>query len=304
MTGAYSSGKALRVAAAGRLLATAVPALWLATFLVLPLLIVLKISFAEAVIAQPPYAPLASFEDGRLQLAFNLANYRYLADDALYAKAYLSSVQIALTATVLALLIGYPLAYFIARARRGLRTLLLMLVILPFWTSFLLRVYAWIGLLKANGVLNNILLTLGLIDQPLVILHTDIAVYIGIVYAYLPFMVLPLYANLVRLDWSLQEASADLGASATATFMRITLPQSWPGIVAGSMLVFIPAVGEFVIPDLLGGPQTLMIGKVLWGEFFSNHDWPVAAAVAMALLAVLILPLALLPLRRRAEAAG
>ena len=202
-------------------------------------------------------------------------------------------MKIAFVSAVLALLVGYPMAYFIARSPEPWRSLLLMLVILPFWTSFLLRVYAWQGFLRSNGVINNFLLWIGIIDQPLVMLQTDFAVYVGIVYTYLPFMILPLYANLVKLDESLLEASADLGARPLATFFHVTLPLSMPGVIAGFMLVFIPAIGEFVIPELLGGPDTLMIGRVLWDEFFSNRDWPVASAVAIAMLVVLVVPIML-----------
>jgi putrescine transport system permease protein len=207
--------------------------------------------------------------------------------------SYLKSLKIAGISTLVCLLLGYPMAYAIARTRNTLRNFLLMLVILPFWTSFLIRVYAWIGILKSNGLLNNLLLSLGVINHPLPLLHTDFAVYLGIVYSYLPFMVLPLYATLSRMDLTLLEAAADLGCRPWKAFLRITLPLSLPGIIAGCMLVFIPAVGEFVIPDLLGGPDSLMIGKVLWTEFFSNRDWPAASAVAVVMLVLLVVPLAL-----------
>ena len=284
----------------GRTLVIAMPMIWLLVFFLAPFLVVLKISFAELARARPPYTPLFSWEDGRLIIELSFYNYSYLWDDALYIVAYLSSIKIALISTVFALLVGYPMAYLIARSNEPWRSVLLMLVILPFWTSFLLRVYAWIGLMKGNGLVNSLLMSIGLIDQPLVILQTDAAVYVGIVYTYLPFMILPLYANLSKLDMSLLEASSDLGARPWVAFLTVTLPLSLPGIIAGSMLVFIPAIGEFVIPALLGGPDTLMIGKVLWTEFFNNRDWPVASAVAIAMLIVIVAPIMWL---RRIEAA-
>ena len=284
----------------GRTLVIAVPMVWLLVFFLAPFLVVLKISFAELARARPPYTPLFSWEDGRLIIELSFYNYAFIWEDALYVVAYLSSIRIALISTILALLVGYPMAYMIARSAEPWRSVLLMLVILPFWTSFLLRVYAWIGLLKGNGLINGLLISIGLIDEPLVILQTDAAVYIGIVYTYLPFMILPLYANLSKLDNSLLEASSDLGAKPWVAFLTVTLPLSLPGIIAGSMLVFIPAIGEFVIPALLGGPDTLMIGKVLWTEFFNNRDWPVASAVAIAMLVVIVAPIMWL---RRIEAA-
>ncbi len=278
----------------GRRLVIALPYLWLLVFFLLPFIIVLKISLAEAVLARPPYAPLWQYlEDGYIQIQLHIGNYSRLWEDPLYLVAYLNSLKIAAVSTFVCLLIGYPMAYGIARTRGQLRNLLLMLIILPFWTSFLIRVYAWIGILKGNGLLNNMLIALGLIDEPLALLHTDFAVYLGIVYSYLPFMVLPLFATLARMDLTLLEAAADLGCRPWKAFLTVTLPLSLPGIIAGSMLVFIPAVGEFVIPDLLGGPDSLMIGKVLWTEFFSNRDWPSAAAVAVVMLVLLVVPLAL-----------
>ena len=271
----------------GRAWVVAAPYLWLALFFAVPFLIVLKISLATAVVANPPYTPL--IEDGRLQL--HLENYGFLFSDDLYALAYLNSVEIAAIACACCLLIGYPLAYGIARAAPARRAVLLMLVILPFWTSFLIRVYAWITLLQTNGPVNGVLLSLGLIDQPLGLLNTQFAVQIGIVYTYLPFMILPLYAVLEKLDPALLEAAADLGSRPFRTFLSVTLPLSLPGVVAGSMLVFIPAVGEFVIPELLGGSETLMIGKVLWDEFFNNRDWPLASSVAVAMLILLVVPI-------------
>jgi len=269
----------------------AVPYLWMLLFFAIPFVIVLKISFAEAAIAIPPYTELLRWADDTLQVDLNFGNYLFLLRDSLYFNAFLSSLGIALTATALCLLLGYPIAYTIARLPPATRNIALLLVVLPSWTSFLIRIYAWIGILKNNGLINNALLSLGLIDEPLAILHTPIAVYIGIVYAYLPFMVLPLYANLVKHDSRLLEAASDLGASAWKAFLTITLPLSRAGIIAGSMLVMIPVVGEFVIPELLGGPDTLMIGRVLWQEFFNNRDWPVASAVAIVLLLLLIVPI-------------
>ena len=282
----------------GRLTVIGIPFLWLLLFLVFPFAIVFKISFAEMAVARPPFTDLFAFAEEKLSIVLNLGNYLFLLKDSLYIAAYLSSLRIAAFATALALLVGYPIAYSMARANPGIRNLLLLGIVLPSWTSFLLRIYAWIGILKTNGLINNLLIKLGLIDTPLHMLHTDFAVYIGIVYAYLPFMVLPLYTNLVKLDESYLEAAADLGAKPWKTFLFITLPLSKGGIIAGSMLVFIPVVGEFVIPALLGGPDTLMIGKVLWNEFFQNRDWPVASAVAIAMLVVLVVPIMIL---RRAE---
>ena len=271
------------------------PYLWLGLFFLLPFVIVLGISLAEPVLAQPPYTALWEWvEEGVLAIRLSLQSYLLLAEDDLYLAALLSSLWIALICTLLCLLLGYPMAYAIATAPERWRVLLLMLIVLPFWTSFLIRVYAWMGILRSNGLLNNFLLSLGLIEQPLQILHTPLAVYIGIVYSYLPFMILPLYANLTRLDFSLLEAAADLGCRPWRAFLAVTLPLSLPGIVAGSMLVFIPAVGEFVIPDLLGGPQSLMVGKMLWTEFFNNKDWPLASALAIVLLGLLVVPFVML----------
>ncbi len=276
----------------GRTLVIAIPMLWLGVFFLAPFFVLGRISLAEALIARPPYTPL--FErgpDGSLQIIASLENYRFLMTDALYRNAYLSSIRVAFVSTIFALLIGYPIAYYIARAPEPKRSILLLMVILPFWTSFLLRVYAWMGFLRSNGVINNTLISLGIIDSPIQMMQTDFAVYIGIVYTYLPFMILPLYANLTKLDGALLEAASDLGASPTVTFFTVTLPLSLPGIVAGSMLVFIPAIGEYVIPALLGGPNTLMIGRVLWDEFFSSRDWPVASAVAIVMLVLVVAPI-------------
>ena len=274
-----------------RWLVIAVPYIWLLVFFAIPLAIAFKISFSQAAIAMPPYTPVFNWVDGSLSLDINPKNYLYLVKDSLYVNAYLSSIKIAVISTVLCLLIGYPMAYAIARMEPSTRNIALMMVILPSWTSFLIRIYAWIGILKNNGLLNNFLLWTGLIDQPLAIMHTPYAVYIGIVYAYLPFMILPLYANLVKLDLRLLEAASDLGAKPWKAFLKITLPLSKAGIIAGSMLVMIPVVGEFVIPEMLGGPDTLMIGRILWQEFFNNRDWPVASAVSIVMLVILIVPI-------------
>jgi putrescine transport system permease protein len=275
----------------GRKLVIALPYLWLILLFMLPFLIVFKISFAEIARSIPPYTDLVTWADDQISLALNLANYLQLTDDPLYAEAYLQSLQMAGISTICCLLLGYPLAWAVAHSKSSTRNILLLLVILPSWTSFLIRVYAWMGILKNNGVLNNVLMWLGVIDQPLVILHTNLAVYIGIVYAYLPFMVLPIYTALTRIDYSLVEASLDLGARPLKTFFSIIVPLTKGGIIAGSMLVFIPAVGEFVIPELLGGPDSIMIGRVLWQEFFNNRDWPVASAVAITMLILLIVPI-------------
>ncbi len=281
-----------RIVPRGKSLVTSVPYLWLLLFFLIPFVIVLKISFSDTRIAMPPYEPLFSWAaDQVLQIKLNLSNFAFLVQDDLYWRSYLTSIKVAAISTLLCLLIGYPMAYAIARSNPATRNTLLLLVILPFWTSFLLRVYAWIGLLKNNGFINNFLIKLGLIDQPIQMLQTDFAVYIGIVYSYLPFMILPLYATLEKMDLTLIEAAADLGSRPWESFLKITLPLSLPGIIAGCMLVFIPAIGEFVIPSLLGDPGMLMIGKVLWTEFFNNRDWPVASAVAIALLLFLVIPI-------------
>ncbi|WP_366655991.1 ABC transporter permease subunit [Fodinicurvata sp. EGI_FJ10296] len=281
-----------RVGLTGRFFALLPAYGWLVLFFLVPFLIVLKISLAEMVFGRPPYTPLVEWAgDAYLTINLNFANFLFLMQDSLYAVAYLNSIKIALISTLLCLLIGYPVAYGIARADRAWRIPLLLLVILPFWTSFLIRVYAWMGILRGNGYLNNLLVGIGIIDEPLQIINTDLAVYLGITYSYLPFMILPLYATLEKMDGALLEAAADLGCRPWKTFLTITLPLSMPGILAGSLLVFVPSVGEFVIPELLGGPDTLMIGKVLWDEFFNNRDWPVASAVAVALLLVLVVPI-------------
>ena len=279
-----------------RWLVIAVPYLWMLLFFLVPFFIVFKISLSEAEISIPPYTPVFDFTEGWDAIKAKIAEldfekYRFIFSDDLYMSAYWSSIKIAAVSTFLTLLIAYPLAYGMARAPKEWQPTLMMFVILPFWTSFLIRVYAWIGILKNEGLLNSFLMHLGVISEPLTILNTTTAVYIGIVYSYLPFMVLPLYASLEKIDGRLLEAAQDLGSPPWKAFWQVTFPLSIPGIVAGCFLVFIPAVGEFVIPDLLGGSETLMIGKTLWSEFFNNRDWPVASAVAVLLLLVLILPI-------------
>ena len=299
----WTQARLVRWGLTGRSAAIAVPYFWLLLFFLVPFVIVLKIAFSDTQIAMPPYQPLFQWAGEKvLTIKLNLGNFLFLVEDSLYWKAYLNSIKVAAVSTVLCLLIGYPMAYAIARADATRRNVLLMMVILPFWTSFLLRVYAWIGLLKTNGLINNLLLSLGIIQEPFVMLQTDFAIYVGIVYSYLPFMILPLYSNLEKMDLTLLEAAADLGCRPFEAFLKVTLPLSMPGVIAGSMLVFIPAVGEFVIPALLGGPEALMIGKVLWTEFFSNRDWPVASAVAIALLTLLVIPIVFLQRAQNAEA--
>jgi putrescine transport system permease protein len=289
----------------GRTLVTSVPYLWLLLFFLIPFVIVLKISFSEAQIAMPPYLPLFHWASEKvLQVQLNLGNYMFLVEDNLYIKAYFNSIKVAAISTLLCLLIGYPIAYSMARSTPSTRNILLLLVTLPFFTSFLLRVYAWIGILKNNGLINNWLTSLGIIQDPIQMMQTDFAVYVGIVYSYLPFMILPLYANLEKMDLTLLEAAADLGCKPWQAFLKITLPLSMHGILAGCLLVFIPAVGEFVIPSLLGDPGMLMIGKVLWTEFFNNRDWPVASAVAIALLLFLVIPIMYLDRAQNADQAG
>jgi putrescine transport system permease protein len=277
----------------GRLALIGVPFAWLGLFFLLPLLSVLKISLAHSALGIPPYTPLITSEGGGVKIHATLANFALLVSDDLYLRAYLGALGNAALATALCLLMGYPIAYAIARAPATWRQLFLFLVMLPFWTSFLIRVYAWIAILKPNGLLNELLITTGLIATPLPLLNNAFSVELGLVYSYLPFMILPLYGSLTALDESLIEAAADLGARPLRAFVSVTLPLSLPGVAAGSFLVLIPAVGEFVIPDLLGGPDTLMIGKVLWDEFFDNRDWPVASAVAVVLVAALAIPILL-----------
>ncbi|MDE0955308.1 MAG: ABC transporter permease subunit [Pseudomonadales bacterium] len=277
-----------------KVIVVGIPFIWLLMFFLAPFIIVIKISLAESLIASPPYTPLYErAEDGVLTIRVIFENYSYLWEDDLYINSYLNSLKIASISTVLCLLIGYPMAYGITRSSPTTKNVLLMLIILPFWTSFLLRVYAWMGLLADQGTINSLLIWLGVIDEPMRMLYSELAVYIGIVYSYLPFMILPLYANMEKLNMSLNEAAADLGAKPTIAFLTVTLPLTVPGIIAGSLLVFIPATGEFVIPDLLGGGNVLMIGRILSDEFNSNSDWPIASAVAIVLLIVLVLPMML-----------
>ena len=280
----------------GRFIVVLVPYLWLGFFFLAPFLIVLKISLSHDVIAQPPYAPLLDLSQGWQGLKdflsqLDFSNYALLASDTIYLDSYLQSLRIAGFSTLILLIIGYPVAYAMARAPERLRPLLVMAVILPFWTSFLIRIYAWMGILSREGFLSQLLLYFGLTDRPVEILYTNTAVYIGIVYSYLPFMVLPLYAALEKMDHALLEAASDLGAPPFRAFWRVTFPLSLPGVIAGSLLCFIPAVGEFVIPDLMGGSETLMIGKTLWTEFSVNRSWTVSSAVAVVLLVVLIAPI-------------
>ncbi|WP_232350367.1 ABC transporter permease subunit [Burkholderia pseudomallei] len=288
--------RAARVAArftpSGRSVAIGVPFLWLALFFALPFVLVLKISFADQVMGIPPYTALMDVKDGAVRFALQLGHYAFLLQDSLYVATYVSSLKMAAVSTLLCLLIGYPMAYYIARCAPATRNLLMMGVMLPFWTSFLIRVYAWIGILKDDGLLNHALIAIGLIHSPLRLYHTDAGVYIGMVYSYLPFMVMPLYAHLVKMDLTLLEAAYDLGAKPWVAFARITLPLSKNGVIAGSLLVFIPAVGEYVIPELLGGADTLMIGRVMWDEFFNNMDWPMASAVTVAMVLLLLVPMA------------
>ena len=283
----------------------AIPYIWLLLFFLAPFVIVFKISLADPIIAQPPFTPFFNQgSDGGFSIYTTFDNFLYLFQDSLYFVTYLNSVKLAFIATLFTLLIGYPIAYGIARSPQPTRNILLLLVVIPFWISFLLRVYSWMGILKTNGLINGFLLWLGVIDQPLELLYTDTAVYIGMVYSYLPYMILPLYANLVKLDIRLLEAASDLGAKKWQGFVDVTLPLSMPGIIAGCLLVFIPAIGEYVIPALLGGADTLMIGRVLFDEFFLNRDWPVASAVAIVLLLLLVLPIVYFQKKQAQETSG
>lgn len=279
----------------GRLVVLA-PYLWLVLFFLVPFVLVLRISLSQIAMAQPPYLPAFDWSAGWQGVrdfiaGLSFENYRLLGSDALYLFSYLKSLQVATVSTLILLAIGFPMAYGMARAPRRWQPMLLMLVILPFWTSFLIRVYAWINILQREGLLNDALRAIGLIDEPLTWLATDTAIYIGVVYSYLPFMVLPLYAVLEKMDDTLLEAAADLGCPRWRAFWAVTVPLALPGIMAGSLLCFIPVMGEFVIPDLLGGSGTMMIGQTLWLEFFSNKDWPVASALAVVLLALLVVPI-------------
>lgn len=285
------------------------PLLWFGLFAFVPLAIVLRISLSDKVRGQPPYAPQWDWSAGISGMSeflaqLDLENYAAIFGDELYFHAFLTSLRIAVLSTALLALIGYPMAYAMARAPQTLRPALVAMMIVPFWTSFLVRIYAWIGILRQEGLLNTVLMNWGVISEPLTILNTEWAILIGIVYAYLPFMVLPIYSVLERRDPSLLEAAADLGATSRAAFWKITFPLSLPGLVAGCLLVFIPIMGEFVIPDLLGGSDTLMVGRMVWTEFASNRDWPLASALAMVLLAVLLAPILMMVRQRRAEAAA
>ncbi|MDR3426498.1 MULTISPECIES: ABC transporter permease subunit [Silvimonas] len=276
----------------GQRLVIAAPYIWLAMFFLVPFLLVVKISFADQVLGVPPYTELAVIKDNMVQMALQLGHYKFLLTDSLYFATYLSSLKMAAISTFFCLIIGYPIAYYIARSNPATRNVLMMAVMLPFWTSFLIRVYAWIGILKNNGLLNQFLMWAHLVRDPVELYHTNTAVYIGMVYSYLPFLVMPLYAHLVKMDLRLLEAAYDLGAKPWKVFVQITLPLSKNGIIAGCLLVFIPAVGEYVIPELLGGSDTLMIGRVMWDEFFNNADWPMASAVTCAMVVLLLVPMA------------
>ncbi len=279
-----------------------VPYFWLLLFFLAPFSIVLKISFATPIVAQPPFTQLFDFTGNASQwLLATWDNYQFLTEDNLYWVSYFKSIKIAAVSTFICLLVGYPMAYGIARATPTTRNILLMLVILPFWTSFLLRVYAWMGLLGKHGIVNSLLMNMGLIDSPMQMLYTDMAVYLGIVYTYIPFMILPLYATLEKMDTSLHDAAADLGAKPWQTFIDVTLPLSMPGIIAGSLLVFIPAIGEYVIPALLGGIDSLMIGRTLYDELFVHRDWPLDSAVATILMIIVVIPIMLLQLSQQEQ---
>ncbi len=276
----------------GKAAVVALPYGWHIIFFLIPFLIVLKISFSQSLLGAPPYSDLFSwFEDDILQLRLNLGNYFYLGEDNLYLAAYWESIRLSGFATLISLLIGYPIAYGIARVTPGVRIFLLLLIILPFWTSFLIRVYAWIGLLNNGGLINTLLLKTGMIQEPLSLMHNDFAVCLGIVYSYLPFMILPLYVSLDKINPRLLEAAHDLGCKPVKSFFLVTLPLSLRGAIAGGMLVFIPGVGEYIIPELLGGSESIMVGKILWSEFFVNRDWPLASALAISMLVLLVLPI-------------
>ena len=274
----------------GRSIVIGVPYLWLAACSLVPFFIILKISMAEMEISDP-FGTLLSYTDGIISLKIKVSNYLFIAQDKLYVLTYLSSIKFAAITTAFCLAIGYPFAYFMARANPSIRPTLMMLVMLPFWTSFLLRIYAWKGMLANNGVINNFFMSIGVIDTPIHMMNTQFSLLIGMVYTYLPFMILPLYTNLAKMDVRFIEAAADLGSTPWSTFWRVTVPLSKSGIIAGSMLVFIPCVGEYVIPELLGGPETLMIGHVLWDEFFSNNDWPMASAVTIIVILLILVPM-------------
>lgn len=276
----------------GRTVVIAIPFAFLLIFFMVPFIAVLKISFADVEMGMPPYRPLTEWQDSALSIRLNFEHYLTILSDDLYAFAYWSSIQIAVNTTLMCVLIGYPAAYIIARSDPTRRNLLMMAIMLPFWTSYLIRVYAWIGLLKDQGLINNALMAVHLIDEPLRLYHSNVGVYIGMVYSYLPFFIMPLYAHLVKMDMTLLEAAHDLGAKPWRAFLTITLPLSLRGVMAGALLVFIPAVGEYVIPELLGGADTLMIGRVLWSDFFNNTDWPLASAATCLMVVLLLVPMA------------
>jgi putrescine transport system permease protein len=286
----------------GNKLVIGIPYAWFLLLVAIPLIIVLKISLSE--MEASSVSTMIDWTNGWPTIKLNLASYQFIASDSLYIKTYLSSIKYAFITTVLCLMIGYPFAYYMARSPKHLQPLLLMLIMLPFWTSFLLRIYAWKTLLVSNGVINNVLMSLHLIDTPIVMMNNAFSLLLGMVYSYLPFMILPLYANLSKMDVRYLEAAADLGTSPFKAFWLITVPLSKAGIIAGSMLVFIPAVGEFVIPELLGGPSNLMIGRVLWDEFFSNNDWPMAASVAIVMICIILVPMAILNKAEASQAGG
>ena len=271
----------------------AVPYLWMILFFLVPFLIIFKISLSVTAIAIPPYSPLVTFEEGAMQIILHLENYTYIFTDpdGTYIRSYLKSLQVAAFSTLFCLLIGYPIAWALATAKPAMRNVLFMLVIMPSWTSFVVRIYAWMTLMKKDGLINDILMALGIVSEPVQILQTDLAVYIGIVYCYLPYMVLPLFSALMKVDYSLIEAASDLGCRPIKTFFNTLIPQTKSGIVAGSMLVFIPAIGEYVIPELLGGKSSILIGRILWQEFFNNRDWPLACAVEILMLIILVIPI-------------
>lgn len=267
------------------------PYAWLVIVLFIPFLLVLKISLSTAVFKIPPYSDIVTFKDHILHLNIDLDAYYSLFSDSMFLGAYLRSIKMAAVSTIICVLIGYPMAYYIARSKESVRNLLLLAVVLPFWTSLLLRVYAWVGILRSEGLLNHVLMYLGFINHPLEIYRTDLAVYIGLVYTYLPFFILPLYTTLLKLDQRLLDAAYDLGAKPFSAFIHITLPLSMSGVISGAMLVFIPSVGEYVIPELLGGTDNYMIGRVMWDQFFTNADWPMASAVTAVMILILLIPL-------------
>ncbi len=282
----------------GRFALIGVPYVWLLLFFLIPFVIVATVSLSEITVAVPPDLPVIEWGRGGAGLweavqHWSLSNYSKLVDETLYWQVYLSSLRIAFISTLLTVLVGFPIAYAMARAPRSWQPILVMMVILPFWTSYLIRAYAWIGILRTDGLLNQALMSVGLINEPLLLLNTSSTVYIGVIYTYLPFMVLPLYSALERLDTTLTEAAEDLGCPPWQTFWYVTVPLAKPGLIAGCLLVFIPVMGEFIIPDLLGGSSTQMIGQILWAEFFSHRDWPIASVIAIVLLAVLIIPILL-----------